>query len=171
MVSLGKMVAGAALVALALLMNVGASQAGNAPLGYQLFCLQNPAECRGGGKNIVDADADVMLTLRRINTSINRAIQPVADGDVDVWTANARTGDCEDYVLAKRRALIRAGISASALRIAHVKTRDGQDHAILVVNTRSGKYVLDNLTNSIRLLSQTRYRVMSMQGGNPQNWS
>ncbi len=57
----------------------------------------------------------------------------------------------EDYVLAKRRALIQAGISPSALRIAYVKTRGGEGHAILVVKTDRGEFVLDNLNGKVRL--------------------
>jgi predicted transglutaminase-like cysteine proteinase len=112
-----------------------------------------------------------MDTLRRVNNRVNRSIAPRADGAADVWTVNARAGDCEDYVLAKRHALIRAGLPASALRIAFVRTREGADHAILVVNTSNGKLVLDNLTSAIKPLSQTRYRVVSVQTANPKQWT
>jgi predicted transglutaminase-like cysteine proteinase len=66
--------------------------------------------------------------------------------------------------------LINAGVPASSLRIAYVKTRKGLEHAILVVNTSRGKLVLDNLTGSIKPLSQTGYRIMAMQTANPKKW-
>lgn len=150
----------------------GAMAGSHAPLGYQLMCLKTPQECKGGGKSTVAASTDVMATLKRVNRTVNASIRPRADKGADVWNANATTsGDCEDYVLAKRRHLINAGIPASSLRIAYVKTRSGEGHAILVVNTAKGKLVLDNLTGAIKPLSQTGYRIVSMQGANPRKWS
>ena len=143
-----------------------------APIGYQIMCLKHPEECKGGGKAQVQATTDLMATLKRINGRVNRAITPKRDAGVDVWNASATTeGDCEDYVLAKRKQLIAAGVPASSLRIAYVKTRRGVGHAVLVVNTGKGKFVLDNLTNAIKPLSQTGYRLVSMQGANPRQWS
>lgn len=142
-----------------------------APLGYQLMCLKTPAECQGGGASSVKATTGMMATLKRVNARVNSAIAPRNDGAADVWNASATSGDCEDYVLAKRRALIKAGLPASALRIAHVKTRRGEGHAILVVKTSNGDFVLDNLNTSVRPLSQSGYRIVSMSGANPREWS
>ena len=142
-----------------------------APLGYQLMCLKTPQECQGGGSRQVKATADVMAILKRVNASVNRSIKPRNDGGADVWSASATAGDCEDYVLAKRRALIKAGIPASSLRIAYVKTKRGEGHAILVVKTSKGDFVLDNLNRSVRPLSQSGYRIISMSGANPKQWS
>ncbi len=142
-----------------------------APLGFQLMCLQNPSECKGGGKSSISGTAAEIALLKRVNTAVNRAIRPRHDGSVDIWTVGASAGDCEDYVLAKRRQLIRAGIPASALRIAFVKTRRGEGHAILMVKTSRGDLVLDNLTAAIRPLSQTGYRLISVSGANPERWS
>jgi predicted transglutaminase-like cysteine proteinase len=158
-----------ALVA-AFLVATPAEARSKAPLGYQLMCLKTPAECKGGGASSVKATGEVMDTLKRVNLSVNRAIKPRSDRG-DTWTVNASYGDCEDYVLMKRRQLIKAGVPASALRIAYVKTRSGEGHAILVVNTGKGKFVLDNLTNVIRPLSQAPYRIVSMQGADPRSWS
>jgi predicted transglutaminase-like cysteine proteinase len=148
----------------------GAAVAANPPLGFTVLCIKQPAECRGGGDSQVTASTDVMATLQRVNNRVNRSISPREDGAVDVWTVGASSGDCEDYVLAKRHQLINAGVPASSLRIAYVKTRHGAEHAILVVNTSRGKLVLDNLTSSIKPLSQTGYRIISMQTANPKKW-
>lgn len=153
---------------------VPVAQAENAPLGYQLMCLKNPnaAECKGGGAAKVKVTTNVMATLKRVNTHVNRTIKPKYDNDgTDVWTVNASAGDCEDYVLTKRRQLINSGIPAGSLRIAYVKTRRGEDHAILIVKTNGKDLVLDNLTATIKPLSQTGYRVISMSGSNPRKWS
>ena len=142
-----------------------------APLGYQLMCLKTPAECQGGGSSTVTATAEIIATLKRVNMRVNNSITPRNDSGADVWNASATSGDCEDYVLAKRRALITAGLPASSLRIAYVKTRGGIGHAILVVKTDKGDFVLDNLNRSVRPLSQSGYRVISMSGADPKSWS
>jgi predicted transglutaminase-like cysteine proteinase len=143
----------------------------HAPLGYQLMCLKHPDECRGGGKQEIRLDAEVLAQIKRVNSAVNRAITPRNDAGGDNWNPNATVGDCEDYVLAKRRKLIEAGLPASALRIAYVITRKGEEHAVLVVNTEAGGLVLDNLTGGIREFGETGYRLVSMQGANPDQWS
>jgi predicted transglutaminase-like cysteine proteinase len=142
-----------------------------APLGYQLMCLKTPHECEGGGKSSVEASTELMVTLKRVNSLVNSSITPRNDAGADVWSASSSSGDCEDYVLAKRRALIKSGLPASALRIAYVKTRGGVGHAILVVKTSKGEFVLDNLNRAIRPLSQTGYRIISISGADPKQWS
>lgn len=141
------------------------------PLGYQLMCLKHPKECQGGGKASIEATGEVMAILKRVNGQVNRAIKPRGDGRADVWSVGVASGDCEDYVLAKRRALIKSGLPAGSLRIAHVKTRKGEGHAVLVVKTGGRDLVLDNLTNTIKPLSQTGYRLLSMSGADPLKWS
>ena len=93
-------------------------------------------------------------TLNRVNDKLNRAIARKTDianyGQVDFWTTpladGVTSGDCEDYVLEKKRALIKAGVPADALSIAVVTTSWGEAHAVLLVNTDQGEYVLDNTT-------------------------
>jgi len=159
-------------VGLAALTGIGPAAAKNkAPLGYQLLCLEAPSECRGGGGSVAQATGDTLNLLKRINRSVNVAIAPRNDGAVDRWQAGAASGDCEDYVLAKRRALIKAGLPASALRIAHVRTSSGEDHAVLVVKTTDGDFVLDNLNGQVRILARIGYRIVSMSGADPREWS
>ena len=163
----------AAIAALSVAATAVPASAGSAraPLGYQLMCLKNPEECKGGGAAKVKVTADVMATLKRVNSHVNRTIKPRHDSGADVWTVGATYGDCEDYVLSKRRALIKVGIPASSLRIAYVKTRKGEGHAILVVKTNGKDLVLDNLTATIKPFSQTGYRIISISGANPRKWS
>ena len=68
--------------------------------------------------------------------------------------------------------LIGAGLPPSALRIAWVKTRQGEQHAVLVVKTTDHRdLVLDNLTGQIRTLPQTGYTVLGISGPDPKVWS
>jgi predicted transglutaminase-like cysteine proteinase len=80
----------------------------------------------------LDAQVATMDLLTQVNRSLNRRIGRNSDvalyGREDVWTiptGDRAQGDCEDYVLAKRQALIEAGVSADALSIAVVRTRRG----------------------------------------------
>jgi len=174
MVSRGLVRAALAVIAgLALVFTAAVPQAvALPPLGYQLMCLQHPSECKAGGAPKVAVSRDEMATLREVNTYFNRAIRPRNDAaGTDVWTVDARVGDCEDYALAKRDALIRAGFSRSALRLAYVKTRWGEGHAVLVVKTTRGDLVLDNLTGLIKPLSQSGLRLISIASANPLKWS
>lgn len=159
------------LVAASTLFGV-APVAANPPLGYQMMCLQHPSECRGGGAAKATVTSADMATLKSVNARVNRSIRPKHDAPgTDVWTVSARTGDCEEYALAKRDALIRAGFSPSALRLAYVKTRSGEGHAVLVVHSNRGDLVLDVLTGQIRPLSQSGLRLISMQSADPLHWS
>ena len=142
-----------------------------APLGYLLFCLEKPAECRPGGKDRVALSDSVLDTIKLVNARVNRSIRPRHDSGADIWSINVSVGDCEDYVLTKRHALIAAGLPPSALRIGYVKTRAGEGHAILIIKTDSHDLVLDNLVGNIRPLSQTGYRLISASGADPLAWS
>ena len=164
------------MVALSLMVMAGfgtpSTAAEHAPLGYQVMCLKMPQECKGGGKAKVTVTTGVMATLKRVNSHVNRTIKPRNDAaSTDVWSASASSGDCEEYVLAKRKALIKAGIPASSLRIAYVTTRKGVGHAILVVKTTGKDLMLDNLTATIKPLSQSGYRIIAISGSDPTNWS
>jgi predicted transglutaminase-like cysteine proteinase len=140
------------------------------PLSMQYFCAQNKSECAGGGRGQVTMSPNLMAVLKQINSHVNRTIRPERD-TADVWELNPTSGDCEDYVLSKRSALIRQGVSAGALRIAYTHTRRGEPHAVLVVRTSEGDYVLDNLNNSVKTLRASGYNIRSMSSPNPTNWT
>lgn len=142
------------------------------PLGLQLFCLQHSAQCQASGQSSVDASQGLVRLVQAVNRQVNRAITPRADGRLDSWTASARSGDCEDYVLAKRAALIQQGVPSAALRIGYTKTRQGEGHVVLIVQTGAGEFVLDNLNSSVKLLADTGYRIEgSSRGGLLEGWS
>lgn len=114
---------------------------------------------------VMTLDKTGWKTLGRLNRQVNRSIRSSSDqrlyGVGDFWAvptgANAR-GDCEDYVLAKRRALIDAGYPAGALSIAIAETRWGETHAVLLVATDTGDFVLDSLTQRISRWDRTGYK-------------
>jgi predicted transglutaminase-like cysteine proteinase len=70
-------------------------------------------------------------------------------GKKDYWATPAefltRSGDCEDYAIAKFFALKRLGWNADALRLAAVKDLDrGAGHAVLIVSDGGKNWLLDN---------------------------
>jgi predicted transglutaminase-like cysteine proteinase len=140
-----------------------------APVGFQIFCLTNPAHCRGGGGSQVRLTENVLDTLKSINNRVNRSISPRGDRR-DEWVVDVSSGDCEDYALTKRAALIRAGLPAGALRIAAATTRSGIGHAVLVVRTDQGDLVLDNLTGTIKPANQTGLNWVAMTSADGRSW-
>lgn len=140
------------------------------PLGLQLFCLQHSEQCQATGQSTVAASQGLVQLVQTVNLRVNGAITPRSDGNLDRWSATGRSGDCEDYVLAKRTALIAQGVPSGALRIGYTKTRQGEGHVVLIVQTGAGEYVLDNLSTSIKLLADTGYRIESSSRGGLLDW-
>lgn len=138
-----------------------------APIAFQYFCRDNPSQCQATSPATVDL-AQTLTLLHSINVSVNRAIRPRLDA-VDQWTLNPEYGDCDDYVVSKRAALIAAGIPAGALRIAIGKT-DGQAHAVLLALTDEGPYVLDNLIDEILPVARSGITISGYSGANPMDW-
>lgn len=142
------------------------------PVSFQMFCAVNPSDCRGGGASKISLNQDVLTAITQVNARVNRAIRPRLDpAGLQLWRINPRSGDCKSYAISKRHELIEAGLPASSLRIAFVKTGAGVNHAVLVVKTDRGDLTLDNLTGEIRLFRETGYRVVAMSGADPRRWS
>ncbi len=142
----------------------------SAPLGFQIFCLKNPSECKSSSSKKIAYSSQLMRVLSQVNRKVNRSIRPRNDRGRDIWTLNARVGDCEEYILAKRSKLIKMGVSSGALRIATATTRRGVGHAVLIVRTDKGDFVLDNRTNTIKPWNKTDLRWVAISGSNPKKW-
>ncbi|WP_367716854.1 transglutaminase-like cysteine peptidase [Nitratireductor sp. GISD-1A_MAKvit] len=143
------------------------------PIGHYEFCKANPAECsiRMRDRGPEHVTRTLWATISRVNAEVNGKIQPMNDIDIygaeEVWTyPSTGVGDCEDYVLEKRRALHRAGLSLSNLLITVVRKPNGEGHAVLTVRTDRGDFVLDNLNDTVKLWSATNYRYLKRQASN-----
>lgn len=113
--------------------------------------------------------------LVRVNNYVNDTVEAVTDqeyyGQEEVWTLPQGYGDCEDYVLLKRKQLVARGWPTSDLLVAVVFDEVGAGHAVLVVRTDRGDYVLDNKVSDIRLWSETGYRYVKRQDiADPKKW-
>ncbi len=160
----------------ALFVSIGV--ASRAPIGWVEFCAEHAREC--------DTKAleprDVVLTTKawkdlvRINKWVNDTVKPITDlehwGVVERWSyPNDGYGDCEDYVLLKRRMLMQAGWPRQALLITVVRDKRGDGHAVLTVKTDKGEFILDNQNEDVLLWSDTGYRFVKRQSQtDPNNW-
>ncbi len=147
------------------------------PFAYIQFCVHNRAACRNtAGKLPMVGGNKVKLTKRleqqlaSVNQSVNSSMRPRRDGPIDSWAVGGRAGDCEDFAMTKRARLIAAGWPSSALSMTVVRTRSGEGHAVLSIQTSHGTLVLDNLTRSVRPLSKVPYYLVAMQVGGPMEW-
>lgn len=133
-----------------------------------------------------DTAATIQLTpktwaqINKINRKINRAIAQRTDLEIygrdEVWATpledGQRYGDCEDFVLEKRRALIAEGFPPKALSIAVVLTPRNERHAVLLVNGEAGEYVLDNMNSWVTPWDKTEYRWRERQvAGSANHWA
>jgi predicted transglutaminase-like cysteine proteinase len=89
------------------------------------------------------------------------------------WCASTNDGygDCEDYVLLKRRIFIQSGWPREALLVTVVRDKNEEGHAVLTVITDKGDYVLDNQNEDILIWSETGYRFVKRQSqSDPKVW-
>jgi predicted transglutaminase-like cysteine proteinase len=149
-----------------------------APSGYVAFCERNPGECdiRPNQPSKLTFSQEVWEKLETVNNVVNTAVRPLDDVDhygvVDFWTVPVDgQGDCEDYVLAKRKMLTLLGLPGAALRITVVFSKNKVRHAILTVVTDRGDYVLDNVQGDILPAEKTGYQWIERQDTtSPTGW-
>ena len=146
------------------------------PIGWTDFCVQLPRECDGRPLEARDVvlSQKAWKDLERINKWVNDTIKPMTDMDhwgvIERWSyPDDGYGDCEDYVLLKRRMLMQAGWPRQALLITVVRDTKGEGHAVLTVKTDKGEYILDNQEEQILLWSETSYRFVKRQSQTDQN--
>ena len=160
--------------------HIVAAEATSIPYGWAEFCAraENAGDCNVRSLAAADAvmDEHAWTIARRVNRAVNTEIEPVSDlenyGQAEYWAyPDNGKGDCEDYVLLKRRELMRLGFPREALLITVVRDLAGEGHAVLMLKSTVGDYVLDNKTNAIRAWSETGYHFVKRQAQeNPNVW-
>jgi predicted transglutaminase-like cysteine proteinase len=160
------------------LVHVKVSDYTRAPIGWVELCSVNPSECSAGASTPRDVvmTTKVWKDLVRVNKWVNDTIKPMTDlehwGVVERWSyPDDGYGDCEDYVLLKRRMLIQAGWPREALLITVVRDKKDEGHAVLTVKTDKGDYILDNQNEDVLLWYDTGYRFVKRQSqSDANNW-
>ena len=160
------------------LTHVPVSEVTKPPIGWIEFCKRQPKECAGATMKV----RKFVITPERwndlvhVNKIVNATIKPL--NDLEHWGITERWsypddgyGDCEDYVLLKRRLLIQSGWPVEALLVTVVRDKKGKGHAVLTVSTHRGDYVLDNQNEHIMLWRETGYRFIKRQArSDPNIW-
>jgi predicted transglutaminase-like cysteine proteinase len=89
----------------------------------------------------------------------------------DRWDlAEDGSGDCEDYQLLKRKLLADAGLPRRAMRMTVVIDEKNEGHAVLMVRTDRGDFVLDNKTDSVTPWFQTGYVFVKRESQDAISW-
>lgn len=139
------------------------------PIGHYEFCQTHVNECN---LRFTPTPAPKVTefgwsAIRDINTSVNHRYEAKTDMEVygreEVWAYPVTAGDCEDYALEKRKELAEKGFSLADLLITVVRKPDGEGHAVLTVRTSDGDYILDNLTDDVKLWTDTSYTFLKRQ--------
>jgi predicted transglutaminase-like cysteine proteinase len=85
-------------------------------------------------------------------------------GVPEFWEPISATGrgDCEDYVLEKRKRLLDAGVNPADLRMGEVKAEDGSAHAVLVIRDGDRDWIADQ--RQPQLITSEEARNLGYQG-------
>ncbi len=147
------------------------------PVGHVRFCRIFPEDCRPQNqtKERFALSPDRWNELVAVNSLVNRIVEPTPDeelyGEIERWTYPENKGDCEDYVLLKRRMLIQRGWPASNLLITVVTDENGDGHAVMTARTASGDFILDNKNSKVKAWNKVPYRFYKRQSyRDPRRW-
>jgi len=147
------------------------------PVGFVQFCARNPADCRPASRHtaLVPMSGERWRAVYRVNSYVNARIVPMSDseiyGEAEHWAYPEAAGDCEDYVLMKKRYLERLGFARSSLLITVVLDERNEGHAVLTLRTDEGDFILDNRRNEIRPSAELGYTFLKRQSErDPKKW-
>lgn len=141
------------------------------------FCHRMPSECAVDPSEpaMVHLTPRVWSAMVAINNRVNASIRAVTDEDhwglADRWDLPTDgAGDCEDFQLLKRRMLVQEGLPRRAMRMTVVIDSQGDGHAVLMIRTDRGDFVLDNKTNAIRPWFETGYVYVKRESQDRVSW-
>jgi predicted transglutaminase-like cysteine proteinase len=139
------------------------------PVGASEFCKAHRSECKANPRAVeaMGLSEARWNELVQINNVINAGVVAITDEDyykvAEYWAYPDGYGDCEDFALAKRKALIEAGWNPSTLLMTVVRESKGTGHAVLMVRTDRGDLVLDNQDGRVLLWNETPYQFLKRQ--------
>jgi predicted transglutaminase-like cysteine proteinase len=149
-----------------------------APYAWVDFCKRSPSECAVDTREAeqVELTPKLWKLIVAANIRANRDIEAITDQDhwgvVDRWDIPTDgKGDCEDYVLLKRQRLAEAGVPRRAMRVTVVIDEENAGHAVLMIRTDRGDFILDNKRNAILPWSQTGYTYVKRESQSRTGWA
>ena len=141
------------------------------------LCREIPTECgvNISEKRLISLTPEVWQALVAVNREVNDSIKAVTDrehwGVEDRWNMpDDGYGDCEDIQLLKRKLLIERGLPRRALRMTVVIDEEGGGHAVMMVRTDRGDFILDNRRPNILPWTQTGYVYIKAEGQDGMEW-
>jgi predicted transglutaminase-like cysteine proteinase len=141
------------------------------------FCERLPGECivDDTEPGSINLSPQIWSTIVEVNERVNSMILPVTDQDhfgvLDRWDyPNDGLGDCEDIQLLKRRLLVEIGLPRRALRMTVVADELGAGHAVMMVRTDRGDFILDNKRNAVLPWRQTGYIYLKREDADGSAW-
>lgn len=165
---------------------VGNGEAAPVAFGHAEYCMAAAARddardqqfraafCDGSGeREVVELTDDRKRHLDLVQSKVNRAI---AYRSTRSWDPLASEGDCKTYAARKELELLALGWPAGALRIATAFVDDegphaNEYHAVLLVDTNSGTFVLDNRYGSPRRWEDLPYVWISARATRSMTWA
>jgi predicted transglutaminase-like cysteine proteinase len=142
------------------------------------FCRRHPSECAVSTAEPakITMTPETWSAIVSVNRRVNSRIKPMTDkahwGVVDRWDfPDDGQGDCEDYQLLKRKMLAERGLSRRAMRMTVVIDELNEGHAVLMIRTDRGDYILDNKTNAVLPWDQTGYVYVKREGQDSTAWT
>ncbi|MCZ8041758.1 MAG: transglutaminase-like cysteine peptidase [Beijerinckiaceae bacterium] len=155
-----------------------ASGDARAPYAWNDLCRRTPAECRVDLREpeTVEMTPKLWKTIVAVNTRVNREIEAVTDEDhwgvVDRWDMpDDGKGDCEDFALLKRKRLAEAGVPRRAMMMTVVIDEENAGHAVMMIRTDRGDFILDNKRNAVLPWSQTGYVYVKRESQMRTGWT
>ncbi|MDM7971062.1 MAG: transglutaminase-like cysteine peptidase [Paracoccaceae bacterium] len=124
------------------------------PSQYVRFCTDHPSECALTGAAVLPFNPALIRLLSSVTAAVNSDIDLVPDPDRGIeedWDLpHDCQGDCEDFALEKRHRLVQSGLPSASLTMAIVQHETRHfPHAVLLVETDGGTWVLDNLSDTV----------------------
>ena len=141
------------------------------------FCRRAPGECAVDPSEAaaIQLTPRIWSAIQSINTRVNGTLKAVTDDDhwgvADSWDLPTDgAGDCEDFQILKRHLLVREGLPRRAMRMTVVIDGRGDGHAVLMIRTDRGDFVLDNKTNAIKPWFETGYVYVKRESQDRIGW-
>ena len=146
-------------------------------LAWVKLCERMPAECEVDTAEpaVITLTAKTWQTIGSVNRRVNTTVRPLTDADhwgvPDSWDfPTDGAGDCEDYQLQKRKLLVEAGLPRRAMRMTVVIDEKREGHAVMMVRTNRGDFILDNKTNAVLPWHETGYVYVKRESQDGSAW-